>query len=101
MRGGIEVRFTLFRADVGSSARKTRQKPHRQQCLCHKTTQAGMPVLLNLCFLARRDDFPPAWGKRSVFVVCLATSRKPQKNDGLVLHLSCTCLAPFVFAAKP
>src|SRR5438445_133928 len=31
-----------------------------------------MPMLLNLCFFARRDDSTPAWGRRSVFVVCLS-----------------------------
>src|SRR6266536_1580700 len=40
-----------------------------------------MPVLLNLRFFARRDDFSPAWGRRSVFVVCLAPGRN-QNNDG-------------------
>src|SRR2546428_11119438 len=43
-----------------------------------KTTQAraqGAPP-------APRDDFSQAWGRRSVFVVCLATDRNP-KSDGL------------------
>src|SRR3989442_157744 len=43
---------------------------------------ARMPVLLNLRFFASRDDFSPAWGGRSVFVVCLAAGRD-QKDDGL------------------
>src|SRR6266496_3054443 len=37
-----------------------------------------MQVLLKLRFFARRDDFSPAWGRRSVFVVCLAPVRPPK-----------------------
>src|SRR6266536_1511045 len=42
------------------------------------TTQASLPLLLNLRFFARRDYFSPAWGRRSVFVVCLAPGRPPK-----------------------
>src|SRR3989442_14718705 len=42
--------------------------------------QAFLPVLLNLRFFARRDDSSPAWGRRSVFVVCLPTGRNPRKR---------------------
>jgi hypothetical protein len=39
-----------------------------------KSTEAGMPVVLNLCLFARRDDFePPA--NRSLTVTALFASR--------------------------
>src|SRR6266496_723365 len=43
-----------------------------------ETTQSSMPVLLSLCLFARCDDSSPAWGRRSVFVVCLVTGRNPK-----------------------
>src|SRR6266536_547710 len=38
----------------------------------------GRAVLLTLCFFASRDAFSTAWGRRSVFVVCLAPGRPPK-----------------------
>ena len=54
--------------------------------MSRQTTQARMPVPLALRF-ARRDDFSPAWGRRSVFVVCLAPGRNQRKRRSAPLVL--------------
>src|SRR6266536_4768247 len=49
---------------------------------------AGVPVLLKLCFFARRDDSSPAWGRRWVFVVCPLGPGRPAKlhENGVLLE---------------
>src|SRR6266536_1648590 len=42
---------------------------------------------MDLRFFGRSDDFSPALGRRSVFVVCLATGRNPKKTTGRTIRV--------------